>query len=73
MATASIPWSAFTHLPAPPRLPPQAGERWKFNVFRIKRPGGPAAPEDGVVYAAWSPTGGPSFHVPAAFRDFVYA
>jgi hypothetical protein len=25
-----------------------------------------------LVAAAWSPPGEPSFHVPAAFRDFVY-
>ena len=39
-----------------------------FNVFRIKRPGGPEAPDEGAVFAAWSETGGPSFHVPEAFR-----
>ncbi len=48
--------------------PPTAGTEIPFNVFRIKRPGGPEAPEAGAVFAAWSPTGSPSFHVPEAFR-----
>ena len=47
--------------------------RWRFNVFRIERPGGPKAPEKDVVAVAWSPTGEPSFHVPRAFRDLVFA
>lgn len=48
--------------------PPAAGAEIPFNVFRIKRPGGPEAPDADAVFAAWSPTGGPSFHVPEAFR-----
>lgn len=48
--------------------PPAAGAEIPFNVFRIKRPGGPEAPDAGAVFAAWSPTGSPSFHVPEAFR-----
>ncbi len=48
--------------------PPAPGVEIPFNVFRIKRPGGPEAPEEGAIFAAWSPTGGPSFHVPEAFR-----
>ena len=48
--------------------PPAPGVEIPFNVFRIKRPGGPEAPEEGAVFAAWSSTGGPSFHVPEAFR-----
>jgi len=28
--------------------------------------------EKDAVFTAWSPPGQPSFHVPAAFRDFVY-
>jgi hypothetical protein len=71
-ATAAIPWEDFATLPAPGTLPPRRGDSWQFNVFRIKRPNGPAAPEDGVVYAAWSPTGGPSFHVPSVFRPFLF-
>jgi hypothetical protein len=42
-------------------------------VFRIKRPHGPAEPEREAIYAAWSVPSGPSFHDPAAFREFVFA
>lgn len=73
-ALATCPWAAFASLPAKaPALPPRAGDRWRFNVYRIKRPHGPARPEEGVAYNAWSPTGSPSFHAPAAFRDLVFA
>jgi hypothetical protein len=72
-ATAAIPWQDFANLPTPVPLPPRRGDTWHFNVFRIKRPHGPAAPEEGAVYAAWSPTGGPSFHVPSVFREFRFS
>ena len=38
----------------------------------MDRPGGKAKPEENAVEIAWSPTGQPSFHVPAAFQDFVF-
>ena len=74
-ATAFLPWSAFRSLPSAKTisLPPKAQDAWRFNVFRIKRPGGPKAPEKEVVEAAWSPVPGESFHVPEVFRDFVFA
>ena len=72
MATATMPWSDFASLPARAQLPPAPGDRWRFNVFRIKRPGGPGDPEAGVLYLAWSPNPSPSFHYPDAFRDFVF-
>lgn len=74
-ATALLPWSGLRPLPSARAvaLPPKAGDRWRFNLFRIERPGGPKAPEKGAVEVAWSPTGQPSFHVPAAFRDLVFA
>ena len=60
-------------IPGPPsRLPPRSGEAWRFNVFRIKRPGGQARPQDGAVLAAWSKPSGPSFHDPAAFRPLSF-
>jgi hypothetical protein len=75
IATAFAPWAGFRSLPLPEKvaLPPAPGEVWGFNAFRIERPNGPAAPKDGAVNRAWSPTGAPSFHVPAAFRKFVFA
>jgi hypothetical protein len=51
---------------------PKAGERWRFNVFRIERPGGPQDPKRGALLLAWSPTGGPSFHVPEAFGELLF-
>lgn len=71
-ATAFLPWRSFASLPTFVSLPPRAGDRWCFNVFRIKRPGGPANPTRGAILAAWSPTGGPSFHVPSAFHDLIF-
>jgi hypothetical protein len=72
-AVAFMPWSDFARLYASPRLVlPPAGDRWRFNVFRIKRPGGPSRPAEGSIEVAWSPTGQASFHVPAAFRDLVF-
>lgn len=74
-ATAFLPWSGFRTLPSAKAiaLPPKAGDRWRFNLFRVERPGGKAAPEKDAVEAAWSETGEPSFHVPKAFRDLVFA
>ncbi len=63
IGTLYLPWEGLD-LP----VAPAAGAEIPFNVFRIKRPGGPEDPEAGAVFAAWSPTGGPSFHVPEAFR-----
>ncbi|MCX6553262.1 MAG: carbohydrate-binding family 9-like protein, partial [Acidobacteria bacterium] len=75
VALAWMPWKGLAGM-APqidPRVPPQPGDRWRFNVFRIKRPHGPAEPERDAIYAAWSPPDGPSFHAPAAFRSLVFA
>ncbi|MBK5297897.1 MAG: carbohydrate-binding family 9-like protein [Vicinamibacteria bacterium] len=73
-ALARLPWSGLRSLyPAPAvALPPRPGDAWRCNVFRIKRPGGPTRPQDGVVLAAWSRPAGPSFHDPAAFRPMVF-
>ena len=72
-ATARLPWDGFRALPSRAALPPRTGDRWRFNLYRIKRPRGATRPHDDVINAAWSPTGEPSFHVPAAFRDLVFA
>jgi hypothetical protein len=73
-ALAFVPWTAFRSLPSASAaaIPPRPGTRWRFNVFRVKRPGGPMQPERGAIEAAWSKPSLPSFHVPAAFRDFVF-
>ncbi len=68
-----LPWAALgAKAPAGTALPPRPGDRWRFNVFRIERPGGPADPEKDVQLLAWSPTGERSFHVPQAFREIVF-
>ena len=73
-AVALLPWTALAaKAPAGTALPPKPGDRWRFNVFRIERPGGPKDPERDAQFLAWSPTGYRSFHVPLAFRELVFA
>jgi hypothetical protein len=73
-ATAFLPWSGLRALPSTAKvaLPPNPGDAWRFNVFRIKRPGGKASPERHAVFAAWSPPSVKSFHDAGAFRDLVF-
>ena len=75
VALAWLPWSGLGSLgpEVSARVPPSAGDAWRFNVFRIKRPHGPAEPERDAVYAAWSTPEGPSFHEPAAFRSMEFS
>ena len=75
VALAWLPWSGLGSLGAEvaARVPPSAGDAWRFNVFRIKRPHGPSEPERDAVYAAWSAPDGPSFHEPAAFRRMEFS
>jgi FAD:protein FMN transferase len=73
-AVGLLPWTSLaTKAPAGAAVPPRPGDRWRFNVFRIERPGGPKDPEKDARYLAWSPTGYRSFHVPLAFRELVFA
>lgn len=74
IATATLPWEGFASLDdTTVSLPPATGDAWSFNVFRIKRPGGPDEPERDAVYAPWSPTPTLSFHAPSAFQPFRFA
>ena len=66
--TLFLPWAGLGR-----SGPPPPGTALPFNVFRIKRPGGPDAPAEGAVFAAWAATGSPSFHVPEAFRPMRFA
>ena len=70
-----LPWDGFASLPSARNvsLPPDKSDTWRFNVYRIERPGGKNAPNENAVFAAYSPTGSPSFHVPASFQGFVFA
>jgi hypothetical protein len=74
-AHAFIPWAALATLPDADRvsLPPAPGDTWDFNVFRIKRPGGPAAPAAGAIFAAWSPPRGASFHDVERFGEMGFS
>jgi hypothetical protein len=74
VACAMVPFAALVSLSpgTVSAVPPATGDRWRFNVFRIKRPGGSGAPERGAIYAAWSTPPGPSFHDPSWFRDLVF-
>ncbi|HOG30331.1 MAG TPA: carbohydrate-binding family 9-like protein [Vicinamibacterales bacterium] len=75
VALAWLPWPGLAGMcpEVAAAVPPAPGDRWRFNVFRIKRPNGPAEPERGAVYAAWSTPPGPSFHDPSAFRTMAFA
>lgn len=73
-AIAFLPWEG-VRLPATVPVsatPPRPGDRWRFNVFRIERPGGKARPEADALYLAWSPTGQRTFHNAEAFRELEF-
>ncbi len=73
--TMFVPWTGFRPLPSAANvpLPPKAGDRWRFNVYRIERPQGRKKPAEGAIFASWSPTGEESFHVPQSFQFFEFA
>jgi hypothetical protein len=73
-AMAFLPWKGLRSIPSAQgvAVPPKAGDAWRFNVFRIKRPGGALEPAKDAVFAAWSPPAGPSFHDAGAFRPFRF-
>jgi Carbohydrate-binding family 9 len=47
------------------RLPPRAGDRWRFNLYRVESRPVPAL-------LAWSPTGKDDFHLPGMFGWIVF-
>ncbi len=53
-----------------PHSPPEDGDMWRMNVYRIER-GGPENKEDDW-YAAFSPTLRPSFHTPWQFGKIYF-
>ena len=72
-ALARLPWEGFADaVPEGLALPPRAGDRWSFNVFRIKRPDGPTEPHRRVILDAWSPVPAGSFHVPEVFQPLEF-
>ena len=44
---------------------------WRVNFYRYSYPDGPNAAFDNYELNAWSPTHGPSFHVPNRFGVIV--
>lgn len=75
-AIMHLPWEGFATL-APVKegraqSPPQAGDVWRVNLYRIERPGGPADPAKDAIFAAWSPTGKTTFHYPPKFGHFRF-
>jgi len=48
-----------------PRLPPQPGDRWRMNLYRVEE-----YPDKAAL--AWSPTLKPDFHVPSRFGGIVF-
>lgn len=52
-----------------PNIPPQDGDMWRVNFYRIEHPS-TNAKED--WYAAWNPTISPSFHTPWQFGKVIF-
>lgn len=66
-----VPWASF-----PPRYAPSKSggipwHVWRVNFYRYSYPDGPNAAFDNYELNAWSPTHGPSFHVPNRFGVIV--
>ncbi len=61
----AIPFSEFAQAP---NLPPLAGDRWRWNLYRIDRP----ADKQNDEYTAWSPPGIINFHRPEKFGWLVF-
>lgn len=72
VALALLPWGGFAGVTGAEPLPPRSGREWRFNVFRIKRPGGPDAPRRDAILAAWQRPPGRSFHVPEVFGSLRF-
>lgn len=53
-----------------PNHPPRAGDRMRWNLYRIDRPGEGLGPDE---LSAWSPTGRLNYHVPERFGWLVFA
>lgn len=48
-----------------PRLPPQPGDRWRMNLYRVEQ-----HPEKAAL--AWSPTLRADFHIPSRFGVLIF-
>lgn len=61
----AFPWSDFDDAP---NLPPEDGDSWRLNLYRIDRP-----KEQEWELSALSPTGEPNFHIPRRFGKVVFS
>jgi len=59
----AIPWEDFV---TAPHLPPQVGDVWLMNLYRIERS------QRGEEFTTWSPTGVLNYHVPDSFGELVF-
>lgn len=50
-----------------PHLPPQRGDTWRMNLYRIDRG------TEGVEYSAWSPPRRLNYHTPSRFGVLLFA
>jgi len=55
----------FRSLAETPSVPPNDGDVWRLNLYRIER-----SPKYELI--SWSPTLKPSFHVPSAFGKIIF-
>ena len=60
----AIPWGDFV---TAPNLPPLEGDVWRVNLYRIDQFQGQEE------LSAWSPTYGPTYHVPGRFGELIFA
>ncbi len=70
--TADRSWTVEMAIPmadfmTAPNLPPEPGDVWHFNLYRIDRG------VDGDEYTCWSPVGRPSYHTPERFGRLVFS
>lgn len=64
MVECAIP---FTDFATAPSIPPENGDAWSINFYRIDR--GRELDE----YSAWSPTGAVNYHIPSRFGTIVFS
>ncbi|NLD43854.1 MAG: hypothetical protein GX657_10200 [Chloroflexi bacterium] len=57
----------FDEMLTAPHIPPQPGDVWRANFYRIDRA------EDGDEYSAWSPTFRRNYHTPKRFGRLVFS
>ena len=67
-AELALPWEDFL---TAPHLPPQAGDVWRMNLYRIDQYQAQPGLGQQELYA-WSPTRCETYHVPQRFGEIVF-